>query len=247
MKGGGGAAERRVADTARFYELLGRIEERVGGRRRLADCHGRMDWPERGVYFFFEKGEERRSLGAGGRVVRVGTHALTRKKTILWRRLREHRGNAKGGGGTHRGSVFRLLVGESLARRGDCALPRSWGVGRGAAARRLGLTPAALKEAETALERRVTATIGRMPLLWLSVLDAPGPESARGRIERGAIALLSNTDSAAADGPSAHWLGMHSDRQPVRTSGLWNNNHVDDDYDPAFLDEMEVLVTDGRY
>ena len=86
-----------------------------------------------------------------------------------------------------------------------------------------------------------------MPFLWLSVLDAPGPESARRRIERGAIALLSNTDSAAADGPSAHWLGMHSDRRLVRTSGLWNNNHVDEDYDPAFLDEMEVLVTDGRY
>lgn len=244
----GGAAERRVADTARFYELLGKIEERVGGRRRLADCDGRMDWPERGVYFFFEKGEERHGSGAGGRVVRVGTHALAKKKRSLWKRLREHRGNARSGGGDHRGSIFRLLVGVSLARRGDCVLPRSWGVGRdaGAAARRLGLTRATVKEAETALERRVTATIGRMPFLWLSVLDAPGPESARGRIELGAIALLSNTDSAVADRPSKHWLGAHSDRQPVRTSGLWNNNHVDEDYDPAFLDEMETLVNDGR-
>lgn len=75
---------RRVTDTVRFYELLSRIEERVCGRRRLAECNGRMDWPKRGVYFFFEEGEERRGSGTGGRVVRVGTHALTEKsKTTL--------------------------------------------------------------------------------------------------------------------------------------------------------------------
>lgn len=240
-----GATEQRVADTVRFYELLERIEQRVGGRRRLADCDGSMDWPERGVYFFFEEGEERHGSGGGSRVVRVGTHALkSGSKTALWGRLSQHRGTADGSGGNHRGSIFRLLVGVSLARRGDCPLPPSWGVcsDPGAAARRLGVTRDAVKAAERNLEHRVSAAIGAMPFLWLSVPDAPEPESARGRIERGAIALLSNAVTPAADHASANWLGAHCDRPSVRASGLWNNNHVEETYEPDFLDKMEALI-----
>jgi hypothetical protein len=64
-----------AADVHRFYALLGRLEEALGGSRTLADCHGRMGWPQRGVYFFFEPGELRRD--GTRRVTRVGTHALT--------------------------------------------------------------------------------------------------------------------------------------------------------------------------
>lgn len=60
-------SERR-ADLDRFYGLLGILEERCGGKRLLADCHGRMNWPSRGVYFFFEDGELRDD-GATQRVV----------------------------------------------------------------------------------------------------------------------------------------------------------------------------------
>ena len=50
-------ASSRAADLARFYRALGRLEAVVGGKRRLSDCDGRMQWPVRGVYFFFEAGE----------------------------------------------------------------------------------------------------------------------------------------------------------------------------------------------
>lgn len=244
-----GPGSRRVADTVRFYELLGRIRERVCGCRRLAECNGRMDWPKRGVYFFFEAGEERGRSGTGSRVVRVGTHALTNgSKTTLWERLRQHRGTEDGCGGNHRSSIFRLLVGVSLARRRDGAPPPSWGNGSdtGTAARGLGLTRPEVKKAEADLERRVSATIGQMPFLWLCVPDAPGPESARGRIERGAIALLSSAVSPAADPASGNWLGAHCDRPAVCASGLWNNNHVDERYDPRFLYEMEACIRTWR-
>lgn len=49
--------EDRIADTIRFYELLARVERRVGGVRTLETCDGRMGWPLRGVYFFFEAGK----------------------------------------------------------------------------------------------------------------------------------------------------------------------------------------------
>ena len=235
----------RIAHTGRFYDLLGQLAAGLG-YRRLADCNGRMDWPQRGVYFFFEPGESRGLSGVGDRVVRIGTHALKDgSHSTLWQRLSQHRGSAKSGGGNHRGSIFRSLLGVALARRGDHPLPCSWGVGAdpGAAARKLGIgSRAAVKEAEVDLERSVSAYIGEMPFLWLNVPDAPRAASARGRIERNAIALLSHARAPAADYPSANWLGAHSDRTLVRTSGLWNNNHVNEDYDAAFLDELATLV-----
>lgn len=236
----------RVANTVRFYELLSNLAVRLGGCRRLAECHGRMDWPRRCVCFFFEPGEFRSLSGTGNRVVRVGTHALaTGSRATLWQRLSQHRGNAKGDGGNHRGSIFRLLLGAALARRGDCPLPSSWGVAAdpGKAAQKLGLgSRAAVKDAEADLERRVSEYVGQMPFLWLDVPDAPGPQSARGRIERHAIALLSRARTPAADHPSATWLGMHRDRLRVCKSGLWNNNHVDEDGAAAFLSEMAELA-----
>ena len=86
-----------------------------------------------------------------------------------------------------------------------------------------------------------------MPFLWLAVDDEPGPESARGFIERNAIALLSNFGRNLLDPPSASWLGQVCDRERVRRSGLWNSNHVDETHDPRFLDVMAKLVADmGR-
>ena len=120
----------RLQDLKRFYRLLDQLKEKVGGERKLADCHGRMDWPDRGIYFFFEPGEIRSDSGAGLRVVRIGTHALTAKsRTTLWNRLSQHRGTQKTGSGNHRGSIFRLIVGASLKCRDQQEEPISWGVG----------------------------------------------------------------------------------------------------------------------
>ena len=224
----------RIDDTIRFYDLLARIEEHVGGRRTLNACDGRMDWPQRGVYFFFEAGEQRSLPGSGDRVVRVGT------SRTLWKRLSQHRGSVKSAGGNHRISIFRRLVGPALAKRGDCPLPASWNI-TGKEARKLGMTRAAVKD-EAGLERCVSAHIGRMPFLWLNVPDNPSPHSSREYIERNAIALLSHARAVGADTPSDRWLGAYSDRPLVRASGLWNNHYVEDDYDAAFLDRMEALV-----
>src|SRR5689334_15077551 len=100
-------ADQRCADLVRFYSLLGRLEAAVGGARVLAACSGRMDWPRRGVYFFREPGEMRSDTGAGPRIVRVGTHAVTNtSRTKLWGRLAQHKGRLGSDGGHHRGSVF---------------------------------------------------------------------------------------------------------------------------------------------
>ena len=108
----------RLSDLIRFYALLDSLDAKLGSKRTLAVCNGRMNWPTRGVYFFFEPGEERHDSGGASRVVRVGTHALTTKsRTTLWNRLSQHKGVGKTGGGNHRGSIFRLIVGSALKRR----------------------------------------------------------------------------------------------------------------------------------
>lgn len=226
----------RLTVTGRFYELLDDLEVRLGGARVLADCNGRMNWPDRGVYFFLDPGE----AGAGRRVARVGTHALTAKsRSKLWNRLRQHRGTARTGGGNHRGAIFRLLVGIARARRDHMALPQSWGKRNdpGAPARQLGVSRANFRQAEVELEEYVSHYIGTMPFLWLKVGDAPGQESERRVVERNVIALLSGHPE-----PPANWLGRHSDRDRMRRSGLWNNEYVDESWNPSFLDLMEKWI-----
>lgn len=89
-----------------------------------------------------------------------------------------------------------------------------------------------------------------MPFLWLAVDDPPGSNSLRGEVERNSIALLSNLGKPPLDAPSPAWRGRACDRgrARVRDSGLWNQYHVDEQYDPAFLDALEDLVerTGGR-
>ena len=234
----------RLADLVRFYELLAELEAQVGGRRRLGRCAARSGWPRRGVYFFFEDLEMRSDTGAAPRVVRVGTHGLKRgSPRTLWDRLREHRGTTAGGG-DHRQSVFRKLVGEAIGSRLG-RTPSSWGLGNspGAAARSLGVSRAQVRQNEAALERETSTTIGLMSVLWVAVDDDPSPDSLRGRIERGAIALLSNAGRPPFDDPSPKWLGRDSARDRVRESGLWNQDHVDRPYDPSFVASFERLLS----
>ena len=195
-----------------------------------------MNWPQRGVYFFMEDGELRTDSGEGLRIVRVGTHALTsRSQTTLWNRLLQHKGQEKSGGGNHRGSIFRLLVGSTLVKVDRAACP-TWGIDNTAARD--------IRLAEKATEREVSRIIRAMPFLWLEVDDAPGPESRRGYLERNSIALLSNLEKPPLDPASPAWRGHACDRgrARVRDSGLWNQNHVEEAYNPAFLDKIENLV-----
>lgn len=235
----------RLQHIQHFYELLEKLEVKVGGKRILAECKANSGWPKRGVYFFFEPGESRSELGTGLRVVRVGTHSLKiRGKQSLWNRLRTHRGTIAGkhpGGGNHRSSVFRLHVGTALCSRDrwDKAICEKWGEGSSA--------PTDVKEREYPLEKAVSQHIRQMPFLWVKVDDEPRPKSLRGVIERNAIALLSNYNSQdnLIDRQSATWLGRNASNEKVRNSGLWNADHVNESYDPGFLDTLEQLIAEN--
>jgi len=84
--------------------------------------------------------------------------------------------------------------------------------------------------------------IRAMPFLWLAVDDDPGPESLRKTIERNSIALLSNFERDAIDPPSPGWLGRLSSTKRVRESSLWNSDHVNEIWDPRFLQLLRLQV-----
>jgi hypothetical protein len=157
----------------------------------------------RGVYFFFEPSEGRSDSGGGPRVVRIGTHALgSGSRSTLRQRLGQHRG-ALSGGGNHRGSIFRLLVGQALLAKGGLRSCTSWAV-KGTAAdasASLGIDRDKLVCAEASVEQAVSAYLGTLPFLWASVDDGPSPDSQRGFIERNAIGLLSNYGRTVLDPP----------------------------------------------
>ncbi|UWG50716.1 Uncharacterized protein AArcCO_1409 [Halalkaliarchaeum sp. AArc-CO] len=228
----------RRSDLDRLYDLLDRLEANVGGKQRLKDCTGYMDWPERGVYFFFADGETRESTDQL-RLTRIGTHAVSSGSgTSLWNRLRTHRGANRGtyqGGGNHRGSVFRKRVGEAKIERDELHDEYShWGNGSSADRDR--------RLAELEHEQRVSQYIRDLPFLWIDIDDEPSPESDRVYIERNAIALVSNYRKDSIDPRDDDWLGRVSPRSEISDSGLWNINHVGEQYDRAFLNRVADAV-----
>jgi hypothetical protein len=226
----------RQADTDQFYSLLAELGRREEGPRRLRDCISTGPWPRHGVYFFYEDGEDR--ADGSRRVVRVGTHALTAtSQTTMWGRLRQHRGRLGGrnpGGGNHRASIFRAHVGTALIRSGDWpnGLLQAWVSST---------QPPEWAKLEDQVERQVSHHIRAMPLLWLPVPNHSNGASDRGYIEKNSIALLS-CRAGGTDRPGSRWLGHHANNEKVRQSGLWNSNHVDDQYNPDYLTVLADYV-----
>ncbi|EJN58797.1 hypothetical protein [Halogranum rubrum] len=234
----------RHDDLDRFYALLDELADRVGGPRKLKRCTGYMDWPDRGIYLFLEPGETR-TPSDQPRVTRIGTHAISAgSKTSLWDRLKQHYGTGSASsnhphGGNHRGSVYRKRVGEALIEKHALHddYP-SWDDRWSSLSRERD----DVRGEEYIMERRVSAYIRDQPFLWLDVDDQPSKESDRRYIEENALALLSNFEKESIDPRTTDWLGRHSRSERIRQSGLWNVNHVDEAYDPDFLDRLARAV-----
>lgn len=58
------------------------------------------------------------------------------------------------------------------------------------------------------------------------------------------IALVSNYGKDPIDPMNMEWLGNDSRSVAIRRSGLWNVDHVDESYDPDFLDKLAEVVED---
>jgi hypothetical protein len=214
--------DNRRRDVQRFYAVLADLEHRLGGTRTLATANGRLGWPQRGIYLFFEPGQVRRTSGSGLRVVRVGTHAVAAgSRSTLWGRLHAHQGQLSSGGGQHRASVLRRHGGSALMRHDvwPAAMASQWQVSQSASREvRLRGHP---------LEIAVSRYIGTMPLPWLAVENEPGPDSLRGHLERHTIALLSNYARDPIDPPTTDWLGRYAGSELCSSTPSRDIRHIE--------------------
>jgi hypothetical protein len=160
----------------------------------------RADLPANGLYLFFERGETVEVNGRlFDRIVRVGTH---RGDGRLPKRLRQHFG------GNRRGSVFRMHLGGAILRRDDPGDPRlaAWVGDRG------------VRMPET--ESVVSLTLQEWFSFCCVRVDDPAE---RLNLERGLIALLALNPLGPLSGA---WLGRDAVHPAIRSSGLWNTQHV---------------------
>jgi hypothetical protein len=149
-----------------------------------------------------------------GRVVRIGNHP--RAQGRLAARLGEHYGDVG-----KNGSVFRRYLGGGLLRRQDPDHPC------------LKLTPGHGHWEQQGtrpcpscapVELRVSELLHDAFAFRCVRID---DMSQRNKFERWLIATL----AACSDcGPSPRWLGHYAYPQPVRSSGLWNVQHVGDQH-----------------
>jgi len=223
---------RRHHDVDKFYELLARLQNGLSGKKQVSELNGKS-LPAKGLYLFFEDGEVRKQKSEL-RVTRVGTHGVSKgSKSTLWHRIKTHRGKLDLGG-NHRGSIFRLHVGNALINKlFDRKQYSNWGVGQSAGRD--------ITANEQDLESEVSRYICRMKLLWLFVGDESGRNSDRAFLEKNIIGLLSYP-AGTIDPPSADWLGNYSSKEVIRKSGLWNLDYVGYRYDSRFFDVLEEYI-----
>jgi len=186
----------------------------------------------RGIYVFLDNGFDS-SVSIYKQVVRVGTHSIKKcgSKSTLGSRLRQHKGNLRGGGGNHRGSVFRLLVGDAIIRRDGLSIAYpNWG--------NKDNTTKTIRQSELPLEQQVSDYIRQLPFLIINVNPTIDGPKQRAFLERSLIAMISDVGGKG----KTSWLGHNCSRSEVKNSGLWNNNHVNEKYDPSFLDVLEKYV-----
>ena len=226
--------ERHINEAIKLYNHIQMLAENTGGIRQLNSCDGKMYWPKRGVYFFVDLNE--RSIISNGfpRIVRIGTHAVSKNsKTTLWHRIKTHKGTNTGGG-NHRGSIFRLHVGNAIIeKKGLCC--DTWGKGQSASKE--------VREKEQYIERMVSEYIGNLGIVVLEVDDLPSKTSMRAFVEKNSIALLSSINYSY-NFPTLNWLGNYSTRLEIAYSGLWNINYVRDDYDNNLLCVFEKYANE---
>jgi hypothetical protein len=211
----------RVRDMQRLYILINSLQE-AGKVFPLYKLH-EQKLPKQGVYLFIDK-KELNLLGKPGRIVRIGTHAVSSgSRSTLRNRLKTHLG-AKDGTGNHRSSIFRLHVGQALfssLRLSD--YNKTWGADRPATSD--------LIVFERNHEKLVTEYLANLLVFTIPVLDSASRFSLRALIEKQIISLYSER-FLSLETPSYPWLGRHSPRTIIASSGLWNLQHVGSTYEP---------------
>ena len=224
----------RIRHLGKLYAMIDHARQQ-GGTFRLANLADQK-LPARGVYIFLDPAEPN-FMGDAPRIVRIGTHAVSRgSKSSMRNRLRNHLGTSSGSG-NHRGSIFRLHVGRAMLEAdGGGEQLSSWGLGQTASAE--------IRASEDEHERRVSEYLGRLRVFIVPINDEPSKDSMRAHVESQLIALCSD-GLQTIDKPSPKWLGRRSPMERIVHSGLWNLRDVGSRYKPNDLGSVDYIASLG--
>lgn len=190
----------RETFLANFYWQLLLLRRKNHGFKYLNQAFP-TNLPEKGVYFFFEKGIHTNYSGRL-KVMRIGTHGLQGGNRTLGQRLNLHVN------GNHRNSVFRKHVGGAIIEQMDLDIPQ-WGN--------------QIDDEVLFVEALVNEYIAACPYTYLAVEDAGD----RMEIEKCSIEILSNWEKRSQiNKPPDTWLGYSCKSRRVRDSHLWNVQHT---------------------
>jgi hypothetical protein len=164
-----------------------------------------------GLYFFYQEGEGS-AHAPGGRIVRIGNHPRAQHRLVG--RLSDH---YRSQDGAKNGSVFRRYIGGALLRRLDSASPcLSPSPGEGHWERQDERACPACSTTESAVTT-VLATAFCFRCVRVDDQDERNHLEAR---------LIATVAACTVCQPSRTWLGLHAYPPLVRSSGLWNTQHV---------------------
>jgi hypothetical protein len=234
------------SQLGRFYQNCQKLADKTGGPFYLSSADASYDWPERGIYIFFDgNGSPIANKQSDMRICRIGTVGDRSGSTsTLWERLRAHRGTTRGAyedGGNHRGSIFRKHVGRSIIKSEELEVEYPhWGdqltnIGED-------LETSEIREQEHSLELRVSDYIRKLPFLVVNVPGEPNPNCERALLEKNLIALVSQKRRGNPQLAVNEWLGEYSPHPEISQTGLWNIDYTGSLYSGDTVDTFEQYV-----
>lgn len=162
--------------------------------------------PLNGISLLFEEGE--RAHG-GSRIVWIGTHT---KADRLPHRLQDHLRPNKDG------SILRKSIGSALLASRRDPYAEAWKLDTSARAQRL--DPRVDEDRQREIEEKVTEYIrSHLSFAVLAVETAADRAFYQPK-------LIATVAQCSGCGPSERWLGRSSPREKIRSSGLWQVQHV---------------------
>ncbi|MHB9033545.1 MAG: hypothetical protein ACYC6L_10900 [Anaerolineae bacterium] len=178
--------------------------------------------PHDGVYVLYEKGETAHGVD---RIVRIGTHDGDGN---LVQRLDEHfiKENKDR-------SVFRKNIGRALLAYTKDPFLAQWDIDRTSKAVR----DNPKRQVDLKRLQQVERLVSRRIQEYFSFVIIPAPiRDDRHALEADLIATVAQCDECH---PSSAWLGRYSPNEKIRSSGLWQVQHLDGQ--PMDADDVAVL------
>ena len=186
--------------------------------------------PKNGIYIIFEQGEKYLEFD---RIVRVGTHT---GKNQLYSRLNQHfiKENKNR-------SIFRKNIGRCFLNRENNSYLSIWNIDTTSAEKRKMNSHLVNVEFERQIESLISKYI--QGNLSFCVFRMDNREQRLFWESKIASTLAQSCELR----PSSGWLGNHSPKEKIRTSGLWQEKGLDEkSIEVKELEELKTIVSNKR-